>query len=74
MWVLGKCPKYFRGEYVEELSNLQRCTTRTSKFQLYLNGEGKYNPKRKSVYQDYTRLSKFPSFASLKQFFTGRRA
>lgn len=21
MWALGKCPKYFREEYVEELSN-----------------------------------------------------
>ena len=57
MWILSKCPKYSGEEYVEELSNLQRCTTRTSKFQLHLNDIGKYNPKRKSVCQDYTRLS-----------------
>ena len=33
---------------------IQRCTTRTPNFQLYADGVGKYNPKRKSVCQDYS--------------------
>ena len=63
IWVLGKCPKYFREEYAEEISNLLkdmkpfRGVQLDVKISVVLNSAGIYNPKRKPVCQDYTRLS-----------------